>query len=557
MATLYSVSIKNFRGIKEFYHSFYGKKFICLIGRGDSGKSTILEAISYVLSSSWNTTFYDSDFHNCDTTTPIEIEATLIDLPDLFINEKFGLYIRGVNEKGEIVDDFLEEEVSVKAITIKLTVSDDLEPNWSIVNNRPAQEPFIISAAARATLNTFLISDYTDRHFSWSKGNPLYSLLKQEDSKESEDKNIILGALRNAKKEIDKSSFNDLKEVIKKISTKATELGIDISNTTTSIDFKDISLKDNRVCLHDDTNIPFRLKGKGLKRLVSIAIQTSLAGDSGIILIDEIEQGLEPDRVKHLVNTLKRNNESQIFITTHSRNTIVVLDAPDLFLLRNGKQSLLNADIAIQGCIRANPEALFAKKLLICEGATEIGICMAIDNYRASMKKKSAAYNGIVLVNGTGSQFVEYCEGFIKLCFPVCIFCDSDDVAINSKKNKLLSMGAIIIDCDTNNSIENQIFNDLPWAGIKELLKYRIEEKDADSVKQSAQSQYSSVFPEDWENSNTSEIRIALAKTAVSQKWFKSIESGKYLGSVICKYLDRMSGEKLKIQVETLFKYMD
>ena len=469
MATIHSISIINFRGIKEFYQSFYGKKFICLIGRGDSGKSTILEAISYVLSPSWNITFYDSDFYNCDTSDPIEIEATLTDLPELFINEKFGLYIRGINEKGQIIDDFLEEEVKVKAITIKLSVNDGLEPNWAIVNQRATQEPLILSAAARAKLNTFLISDYTDKHFSWSKGNPLYSLLKLEDSEDNEDKNIVLNALRNAKKEIDKNSFDDFKEVIKKIAAKATEFGVDVSSTTTSIDFKDISIKDNRVCLHDEANIPFRLKGKGLKRLISIAIQTSLAGDSGIMLIDEVEQGLEPDRVQHLVSSLKKSNKGQIFITTHSSNVVVELDAPDLFLLRRGATELLNADSSLQASIRKNPEALFANKLIICEGATEIGICRAINQHRISQNKVSAAYSGIRLVDGTGSNFVEYCKGFKKLGFSVCVFCDSDDSGINSIKEELRALSISIVDCNKNNSIERQIFEDMPWAGVKEL----------------------------------------------------------------------------------------
>ena len=76
MAKLHSITIKNFRGIKYFEHKFYSDKFICLIGKGDSGKSTILEAISYVLSPNWNITFYDSDFYNCNTNDSIVIEAT-------------------------------------------------------------------------------------------------------------------------------------------------------------------------------------------------------------------------------------------------------------------------------------------------------------------------------------------------------------------------------------------------------------------------------------------------------------------------------------------------
>ena len=58
------VDIKNFRGIKTFKQSFYNKKLVCLIGRGDSGKSTILDAIAYALSPNWNVPFNDNDFYN-------------------------------------------------------------------------------------------------------------------------------------------------------------------------------------------------------------------------------------------------------------------------------------------------------------------------------------------------------------------------------------------------------------------------------------------------------------------------------------------------------------
>ena len=97
MAKIYSLSIKNFRGINEF-HQVFNSDLICLIGRGDSGKSTILEAISYVLSASWNHSFFDNDFHNCNTNSAIIIEATLKDLPpDLIREDKFGLYLRGLD----------------------------------------------------------------------------------------------------------------------------------------------------------------------------------------------------------------------------------------------------------------------------------------------------------------------------------------------------------------------------------------------------------------------------------------------------------------------------
>lgn len=54
MSHIKNIKIRNFRGIKELSQDFGNEKFIVLIGRGDSGKTTILSAIYAVLSPSWN-----------------------------------------------------------------------------------------------------------------------------------------------------------------------------------------------------------------------------------------------------------------------------------------------------------------------------------------------------------------------------------------------------------------------------------------------------------------------------------------------------------------------
>lgn len=567
MATIHEISIKNFRGIKEFKQSFYKTNFICLIGRGDSGKSTILEAISYVLSSSWNLTFYDSDFFNCDTTQPIIIEATLTDIPDFFLNEKFGLHLRMINDAGTIIDD-PEIDQGKPALTIQLKVENDLEPHWFIVNDRPNQADRDISATARGKFNTFLISDYTDRQFSWGRGNPLNSLLRNEENDEDNPNNIVINALRKAKQEIDNSPFEQLQPVIDKITSRAKEFGVDISGTNTTIDFKDIAIKDNRVCLHDESKVPFRLKGKGAKRLISLSIQIALANENGIILIDEIEQGLEPDRVQHLVSQLKKMNTSQVFMTTHSSNVVVELYADDFFIMRNAASNLLQVGPKMQDCIRKNPEALLAKKIIMCEGATEIGICRAINEYRILLDKENASYSGVRFADGSGSNFINYCKGFNRLGFPLIVFCDSDDPAINTQKKDLTKLGVQINECENNHSIEQQVFKDLQWDGVIELVKHRIEDKGIESIKSTFLNAKLGNFPEDWENEESAAFRNALGKAAGYKKekidgnyedksWFKRIDHGLYLGTVICKYYEQMENNHLKQMINNLSKFMD
>ena len=81
MARLEYLRINHLRGIESFEQRF-GKGITCIIGRGDSGKSTILDAIAYLFSQSWTIRLNDSDFYNSDTSTPIIIEGVVSSVPE-------------------------------------------------------------------------------------------------------------------------------------------------------------------------------------------------------------------------------------------------------------------------------------------------------------------------------------------------------------------------------------------------------------------------------------------------------------------------------------------
>ena len=77
-----NLEIANFKGIKNAFITFpKDSRVVCLIGAGDSTKSTILQAIEWILWPSWNLPASDSDFFECDTTAPIVLRGTFTELP--------------------------------------------------------------------------------------------------------------------------------------------------------------------------------------------------------------------------------------------------------------------------------------------------------------------------------------------------------------------------------------------------------------------------------------------------------------------------------------------
>lgn len=578
MSKIVRLEIKNFRSIENLSLDFpYDQNLICLIGRGDSGKTTILEAISSVLTSTWNLSFQDTDFYNVKYENPIEITVHIVDIPDKLLSEhKFGLNIRAFNKNTlEISDDLLaldDSEHWEPLISVQLFVDRHLEPKWHVVNGRMQGEK-VISAAERLLLNCYLVSDNIDRHFSWNKGNPLYALLKsaiQQSDDDNESNSIVLESLRAAKTKIDEHGFEKLVHVTDLIKLQAASLGLNIENTSTTLDFKELSLRDNRISLHDET-IPFRLKGKGSKRLASLAIQSILVKDGGIMLVDEIEQGLEPDRSKQLIRELSTNGKGQIFITTHSREVITELTIDALILILKDRENSITEGRrlshikSLQAVVRACPEAFFAKKIIVCEGATEVGILRAMDKFRKKLGKDSMSFKDCAYIDGGGSSFIERAEKINEANLKTVVFCDSDDQVVNNKKANLKASGIDLFDCDEQNCIEAQIFKDLPWDAINDLIGYVLtvhKNNDKTALGESIKACLGSTnkLPNNFLEEDTPQLRNALTKASIKKDkdWFKRIDHGEFLGLTIFNHFDKIKeGTALKRNLEGLNSWID
>ena len=548
MSRIVQLHIKNFRRFADATFSFGNDRIVCLVGRGDSGKSTILDALYCVLAPSRSLSFCDADFHFGKTSEPIVIECVVVDPPETLLSlNKFGTYLSGFNQTtGELSD--ATDDQSTNAICVRLTVGSDLEPIWEVVN-QTSKESIRFGYGDRSKLNVVHIADFVNRHFGFSEGTPLARMMRSSDTQV--DTSSVVSALREAKDRIDSHPFSEMSSTLQSIVSSAKELGIDVDGLKPSIDAKALLVRDGGLCLHDGTKVPLRMRGKGSRRILSFAIQTALSGNSTITLIDEIEQGLEPDRAAWLAHMIKANDWGQVFMTTHSASVVKELAAADIFLLSDSGELRHLSDI-VQGLIRKAPEFLFGKRIILCEGATEVGVVRGIGEAARKAGRCPFSLSGTVVIDGGGSSFVDYAKQLFSLGFPLRVFCDSDRKDCDIKVQELESQGITVFKWEDRDALEDAVFRNVSNEAVSRIIRLydELNKHDSDCERNQIVSEETiqgvrlaiSSFDASWldgQHEWTIEERRSLGKCAKAKNnsWFKRIDKGERLGMLLAEIL--------------------
>lgn len=551
MSHISKISIKNFRGIRELSHEFGSEKFVVLIGRGDSGKSTILSAINAALSPSWNLSFSDLDFYNQDTSSPIEIELTIKELPlELLRDSKFGFYIQnGLDENVKS-----GEEV----IVLKLTVDQTLEPHWVVKARTDSDnEDKPISASDRALFAVNFITDYTDNQFAYNRQSPLYALTKANIEDGHTIEHIKSELIRLMSNSIDRAKLSELNSPLDALKKTAEKLGLTVGDLYAQIDIKENPYTGNSIALHAD-QLPYRVNGKGSKRLMSIAIQTELTRQGGIVIIDELEQGLEPDRIVTLTRILKNISTGQVFITTHNSDIVSECECHNLLIIRKGSNTLLNVDAELYACRRYNPNVFFAKKVILCEGDTEQGFLRAVDNWLLSNNHLSFSSQGIVLANvGGGANMFTYALKLKGLGYEVCVFADNDRPQEHKvHKDSCNDNNIKLFLCEEGNCTEQQVLKDLSWSSVTRLIQ--CDQKDFPKTHIIPHDKLKKKMDSCTDETQKRDLRTEIASMSISDKWFKNIPGGEFLGTLFIEALDEIDNKsKLKQNIVSLLDWCD
>lgn len=452
------LEIKNFKGIKNCKIDFLHNLNV-LIGVGNSTKSTILEAIHLLFNCSNYYNLNPQCFYNNDYNENIEITCIFSEFPNNFLSEElYGFFV-------------LDEYQESPHLMAQFKCNSDFEYDWYIIKN-DCQKLFNLTQ--RKKCNVFLIDDYIDNNFNYGKNSLINKYINENDVLKKEIKKSLYGNEFDIK-------IEELKSVHDIIFNLAKEYSVKFDNEISSIlDISNLSTSTNIVGLAEK-GIMISNRGKSDKRLLSIAMSIGLIENFGITLIDEPENNLEPYKIRFIARKINDlcslHKNLQFIVTTHSPYFVYQSEIEYINIVKNVDGIVLIQKIPpyLKRLVYQNAaEAFFAKKIICCEGKTELGFLNAINEFRRKEHKEFELY-GVCIINLEGDRVVQSAIDLYNLGYDIALIMDSDVNAQNLIKEEFKGL---LIDCTPSKDFEYDFFKSLTNPQLIEFLNNLFSEND-------------------------------------------------------------------------------
>lgn len=532
MAQIRHIEIVHFRCIEKLdWHPDPGIN--CLIGPGDAGKSSILDAIDLCLGARRTIQFSDADFHGVDVAQPIQIRITIGDLSDALKSmETYGAYVRSFDAASKTIDD--EPEAGKETVlTVELQIGSDLDPVWTLVSDRARAQGLSrnLTWGDRVRLSPTRIGALADHNLAWRRG----SVLNRLTDEKADTAAALASAARDARTAFGDLADKQLGDTLKIVADTACELGIPAGDKLKAmLDAHSVSFSGGTIALHGDDGVPLRALGVGSTRLLVAGLQRKAAKESSVLLIDELEHGLEPHRIIRLLGSIGAKEKPapiQAFVTTHSPVALRELNGDQLWVARRhpGRHDLrlVGTDDAIQGTIRAQPEAFLARSVLVCEGASEVGLLRGLDLYRVSDGQVSLNAQGVALVDAGGvTKIYGRANALAMLGYRLAVLRD-DDVRPDAGEEGIFDlMGGDLFKWQDGQALEQALFTGVSDGAVHQLLERAIELHGEELIAAHIDATSSGIMSlADCRGPVTDVVRTTLADAAKSKKnsWFKTV----------------------------------
>lgn len=370
-ARIRKLTIQRFRGIQALTW-LPAEGMNVILGGGDVGKTTVLEAIALLLSPSNTAVISEADYWARESAKEFVIEAvmTLPDATGIGFRNTFawpwawdGQDAIAPSADGEGDPTMPGEPV----YRVRVRGTTELELAWEVIQPNDEFDHFSAAVRRRIGLVRMSADGRNDRDLRLVYGSALDRLLADNALRARIGKQVSDLDLHKALNEKGKEAIESLDTRMAGAALpSALKLGLTTSQGLSIGALIGLLATKNGVAL------PLSSWGAGTRRLAALEIASATEKEASVTLIDEIERGLEPYRLRKLINILA-DQHGQIFLTTHSPIAIACAEAAHLWYLDSlgAIGALPRGKIGPQQ--KRDPETFLARVAVIAEGPTEVG----------------------------------------------------------------------------------------------------------------------------------------------------------------------------------------
>ena len=225
-------------------------------------------------------------------------------------------------------------------------------------------------------------------------------------------------------------------------------------------------------------------------------------------------------------------------MTTHSPVALRELSGNQLFVLREtgDKHEVFSVGTEddVQSTIRLFPDAFLATSVIVCEGASEVGLIRGIDQHRTAQGEVSISARGVALVDcggGEPDKPFKRASIFRRLGYRAAVLRDDDMKPSDGIESTFIDLDGSVFSWREGRALEDELFMSLTDGAVGEMLHLAAEihgdtfiDDHIKSVSANAQD-FDSTDSEILLGELSLETRAILGKASRTRKsgWFKSV----------------------------------
>jgi len=463
-AIIRRLRIERFRGIEQLeWNPASGLNVI--LGGGDVGKTTILDAIGLLLSPTNSTTLADTDYYGRAIAAEFSIEAD-VSLPsecDIDHQTKTAWPWRWDGSQA-VVPRVGEEALStIPVYRLRVRGTEDLELAYEVVQPDGAADS--LSVMLRRSIGLVRLSGEgrNDRDLRLVQGAALERLLADKNLRSRMTNELAKSPVQGVLSDEGRAALSSLNNTFK---LEKLPSGLDLALTGSP--GASIASMVGLTAALDGVQLPLATWGAGTRRLAALLISEQNQGDAPITLVDEVERGLEPYRQRLLLERLQ-DDGAQVFITTHSPS-VIAASSQGAFWYMDSAGNLGPLDGKKIAKHRAADPNLFLSRLAIVgEGATEVGFTCALLERALGC---SLLRRGIHVSNGGGhEETLELLEALSNAGLQFGCFADDEGGKYAERWKAVSKAQSNLVFRWANGCLEENIIAAVPEAQLEALIR--------------------------------------------------------------------------------------